>query len=561
MRENTDLEDMLLLMTPHHPRILSGNVAEQSQSSTKAADTNIMVLVPPTFRDFEITYIESSLGVYCLFTSDFPLLNLVIFVLLIAVGTDDAFLLFSHFPQNLKEESFYECLAHTSSTMFLTSFSTAVPFFVNIASNVVVFRCFGLFAGVTILINYILVISLLPAFLILQNRFSFLFSTKIENGKYLWLPLLTLIVVFSSVVAIKDLHLPEYNPLQLFEKIAIPLFARLVWGVKKVNSTAMFRPDAVTPLEALATTLATYRNFPFINHSEPFWPEKFIDWSNRYHCSEGFVCCNMSNSLFNNAFLDYCLRNSTSYIFTSYNDTPLFDNNSFALSGYTAMLPTHLSYSHRFHRLSQTFSRLSSLSPDHGWWAPEWAIISTWYDLQRSIVSDVRSSVIVSVAVVALFSLIQLKVQAIAAVTSCVCIIACSVGTVALLGWEIGVLEAVILVLVVGLSFDYTLHYGAALPATGCKSHKIQRAAQMAAVPVALSASTSFLAGAAMLFSQTHAFFQVGVFLIVITACSWVFATFFFLPLLFLSLRSSKHCDDCDRAAARTFPMDEKRSF
>ncbi|VDO22141.1 unnamed protein product [Heligmosomoides polygyrus] len=57
-----------------------------------------------------------SLAFYSFFTADFPLLNLVIFVLLIA------------------------CLAHTSSTMFLTSFSTAVPFFVNIASNVVVFR-------------------------------------------------------------------------------------------------------------------------------------------------------------------------------------------------------------------------------------------------------------------------------------------------------------------------------------------------------------------------------------------------------------------------------------
>ncbi|VDL68581.1 unnamed protein product [Nippostrongylus brasiliensis] len=144
------------------------------------------------------------------------------------------------------------------------------------------------------------------------------------------------------------------------------------------RSDPEFSLSTPSDVRALATTLATYRNFPFINHSEPFWPEKFIDWSNRYHCSEGFVCCNMSNSLFNNAFLDYCLRNSTSYIFTSYNDTPLFDNNSFALSGYTAMLPTHLSYSHRFHRLSQTFSRLSSLSPDHGWWAPEWAIISTW---------------------------------------------------------------------------------------------------------------------------------------------------------------------------------------
>ena len=34
-------------------------------------------------------------------------------------------------------------------------------------------------------------------------------------------------------------------------------------------------------------------------------------------------------------------------------------------------------------------------------------------------------------------------------------------------GWEIGVLEAVILVVVVGLSFDYTLHFGATIPLKG----------------------------------------------------------------------------------------------
>ncbi|KAK5975970.1 Protein dispatched [Trichostrongylus colubriformis] len=148
--------------------------------------------------------------------------------------------------------------------------------------------------------------------------------------------------------------------------------------------------------------------------------------------------------------------------------------------------------------------------------------------------------------------------QAVAAVITCMSIIACSVGCVTLLGWEIGVLEAVILVLVVGLSFDYTLHYGAALPKTGCKLHRILRAAQLASVPVSLSATTSFLAGASMLFSQTHAFSQVGVFLIVLTACSWVFATFFFLPLLFLSIRPTKRCAECDNLAIPSYPMDEK---
>ncbi|KAL6730972.1 hypothetical protein Aduo_001888 [Ancylostoma duodenale] len=552
-----------------------------------------------------------SLAFYSLFTSDFPLLNLVIFVLLIAVGTDDAFLLFSHFPEDLDEDSFHECLAHTSSTMFLTSFSTAVPFFVNIASNVVVFRCFGLFAGVTILINYFLIVSLLPAFLILQRRWCSCIPTLpdmgvylsksfkevlpwvVMQGRFVWMSALSIVVVVAVVVSLRDLHLPEYNPLQVFiasnphewydnnaekifefveGKIAIQLFVRLVWGVKTVNSTAMFRQNSVTPLESdpafslrtpsdvqkLASDLSGYRSLPFINYSEPFWPEKFLDWSASYSCQAGAVCCNMSDPLFADSYLDYCLRNSTSSITTSYNDTPIFDNTSFALCGYTALLPTHLSYSHRFHRLARAFDLLATLSPSNGWWVTEWSLISTWYDLQRSIVSDVRSSVIVSVSVVALFAVLQLKMQAVAAVISCVCIIACSVGAVTLLGWVIGVLEAVILVLVVGLSFDYTLHYGAALPKSGCKSHRIQRAANLAVVPVSLSAMTSFLAGASMLFSVTHAFSQVGVFLIVITLSSWIYATFLFLPLLSLTLPSSKECAECDKTNSGSFAMQEK---
>ncbi|VDM62324.1 unnamed protein product [Angiostrongylus costaricensis] len=301
--------------------------------------------------------------------------------------------------------------------------------------------------------------------------FSYLNNSSVAHiqGRYVWLTGLSIVAVFASIVSVRDLHLPEYNPLQLFitsnphewydnnaektfafveEKIAIPLFARLVWGVKAVNSTAMFQPDAIelpiipfhcaradlsfslaTPQDVrkLAGTLASYRTLPFINYSETFWPEKFLSWSDEYPCVSGqllasfallchpcgfplflstsrFVCCNISHPTFNNVYMDYCLRNSTSFIVISYNDTPLFDNSSFALTGslilqpvqyqfqvksadevvgvllnsYTALLPTQLSYSHRFHRLEHSFTLLGALSSPDGWWAPEWAVISTW---------------------------------------------------------------------------------------------------------------------------------------------------------------------------------------
>ncbi|CAJ0568897.1 unnamed protein product, partial [Mesorhabditis spiculigera] len=541
-----------------------------------------------------------ALAIYACFTPDFPLLNLVIFVLLIAVGSDDAFLLHSHFPDELNEESFYEALAHTASTMFLTSFSTAVPFFVNILSNVIVFRCFGLFAGLTMCVNFVLVISFLPTFLIIQKKYfsclpklpdlSKYFSTSIKvvfpqvliQGRFVWLASLSLVVVSCFYISLENLSLPKYNPLQLFRsdnphewydnhaqpifefveaKIAIPLHARLVWGIKPVKQPDMFRDLTDPPLEddptftlatvsdvkQLARTLKRIRALHFVEHSSPYWPEQFLTWSSKYACQPALVCCNITSPLFRGTYLDYCLRNSTSYIFTQYNDTPIFDAHDFRLIGYTALLPTKLRYAHVYRNLSVSFSQLDkNLQLDHGgWYTTEWYLMSTWFDLQRSIVSDCQSSALISLAVVALFAPIAMRWQAIACLLSICSIIIVSVGIVVMLGWTIGVLEAVILVLVVGLSFDFTLHFGASLPSDGCPMHRVERTAELAMGPVFLAAISSIIAGLPMLLCKTHAFFQVGVFLVVSMSVSWVFANFFFVPLLTLTLSRRQPCQQC----------------
>lgn len=191
---------------------------------------------------------------------------------------------------------------------------------------------------------------------------------------------------------------------------------------------------------------------------------------------------------------------------------------------------------------------LEMTKPDNGWWAPEWWLMSTWFDLLSSIVQDCLSSVVGSLVFVAIFAFIQLKFQAIAAVVTITGVIFTSSAIVTLLGWVLGVLEAVILVLVVGLSFDYTLHYGAALPEHGCAEHRIREATSKGVGPVTLAAFTSFLAGASMLPALTHAFYQVGVFLVVISITSWTFSTFFYLPMLSLTLpRQSGICPYCEK--------------
>ena len=65
------------------------------------------------------------------------------------------------------------------------------------------------------------------------------------------------------------------------------------------------------------------------------WVIRFPCSSHPYHSfiPFSFLCCNISNPLFSEYYLDFCMRNSTSFIFTAYNDTPIFDNLTFALVG------------------------------------------------------------------------------------------------------------------------------------------------------------------------------------------------------------------------------------
>ncbi|KAI1731727.1 enoyl-(Acyl carrier protein) reductase domain-containing protein [Ditylenchus destructor] len=175
--------------------------------------------------------------------------------------------------------------------------------------------------------------------------------------------------------------------------------------------------------------------------------------------------------------------------------------------------------------------------------------MSTWFDLQRSIISDCKQSVIISFLVVLVFAAVILRFKCVCAMITIASVVIVTAGAVTFLGWEIGVLEGVILVLVVGLSFDYTLHYGASVADKGCAFHRIQSSVQKSTVPVAMAALSSVLAGSVMLLAQTHAFYQVAVFLVVSSCVSFLYATFFFLPLLyiFLPTGAQKFCKRCER--------------
>ncbi|CAK6442217.1 unnamed protein product [Pipistrellus nathusii] len=108
----------------------------------------------------------------------FPFMNLTALVILVGIGADDAFVLCdvwnhtkSDKPQADTAEAVGVTLRHAALSMFVTSFTTAAAFYANYVSNITAIRCFGVYAGTAILVNYLLMVTWLPAVVVLHERY------------------------------------------------------------------------------------------------------------------------------------------------------------------------------------------------------------------------------------------------------------------------------------------------------------------------------------------------------------------------------------------------------
>ncbi|KAI4888932.1 hypothetical protein NFI96_025070, partial [Prochilodus magdalenae] len=108
----------------------------------------------------------------------FPFMNLTALIILVGIGADDAFVLCDVWnctkidkPNSELSETVNVTLQHAALSMFVTSFTTAAAFYANYVSNITAIRCFGMYAGTAILVNYILMITWLPAVVVLHERY------------------------------------------------------------------------------------------------------------------------------------------------------------------------------------------------------------------------------------------------------------------------------------------------------------------------------------------------------------------------------------------------------
>ncbi|CAF4102545.1 unnamed protein product [Rotaria socialis] len=224
----------------------------------------------------------------------------------------------------------------------------------------------------------------------------------------------------------------------------------------------------------------------------------------------------------------------------------------------------------------------------HGWFvSPQFL----FYDLMREVIRGTYTSLIFSM----LFAFVVLLLTSgnvlitIYAMLTIIFIIADTVAIFVLCGWELNILETIIIIMSVGLSVDFTVHYGVAYIKADWKKNQayIKRSSNVLKLldnnhkenykrdkttinnehsntndtlfqrlkkrhqqgnlqrfrriknslirvgsAVFIAGFTSFLAGVSMAPSKLTSFSQMGFFLMLIMFVSWLFATWFFLPLL-----------------------------
>jgi len=134
-----------------------------------------------------------------------------------------------------------------------------------------------------------------------------------------------------------------------------------------------------------------------------------------------------------------------------------------------------------------------------------------------------------------------------------VCTVVCLAGVLfGILGWEFGTVEAVGLIVAVGLSLDYSLHLSEAyLQAVGSSQYeRVQDALRKTGSSLVGAAGTSMVSCPPMLLCSIQVFAQFGSVIIISMLLSLIFSLVFFAAMLFIIGPVSGSTSVCAMAAS-----------
>ncbi|CAH1791276.1 unnamed protein product [Owenia fusiformis] len=577
----------------------------------------------------------------------FPFMNLMTIVILIGVGADDMFiytkvwsLAKSEKNNGTLEKIISDTIKHATLSMFVTSFTTAAALYTNYISHVTALRCFAIYSGTAILANFLLMVTWIPATIVMYDKwcsnycvcyspdiytpkrgicyyickipykaylqiadwsrifFEKLLPCIVVKLRFVWVIFLGLMGIGGLIIifykprfklpsshefqVFSPQHLFEIYDFKLkdefyFEKAAgqsmYTLPMTFVFGVEPRDNGSYLAPREPNNHGALVRdetfniaaeeSQIWLRSFCRKIRAHPFYKsspglqltncfiESLENFARRKCILETDICCGYSSiPIPEHKFME-CVgswaplltRTKARFPHNKYAGLRYSKDSREEIVAAVIQFNSKVPFSYKYDEINNYYSRMSTwveyqvetTAPSgmrRGWFISE----LEFYSLQKSILEGAPLSVGASVAVALVVTFITtlnvlVSLYAFLSISSTISV---TIAVLTLLGWQLNILESVTLTISVGLSIDFTLHYGVAYrlsPDLDREMRVICSTARMGS-PVTMAAATTFLAGAMMTPATVLAYRQLGIFLMLIMTISWVYSTLFFQSLL-----------------------------
>ena len=560
----------------------------------------------------------------------FPFLNSLSGLVLIAVGADDVFIFYDTWFQardNILgtpiEHILTKTFHHAILSIFITSLTTAAAFISNAVSSITAIKCFGIFSGVAILANFIMMVTWIPAIFVLWSQCNFKLCRKLCNGDacvkciqkvtncismffnkimplmitrawFVWLFLFTMLGTGGIILVFVHprLNLPSSQEFQLFgshtpiERYAQMLKNRfrcikedtklqpgidihIVWGLKAEDNGNWLDPQdygslvqdesfdlsSQNALQWLGDFCDVIKKQTFVNSasvtSKDCLIKSFLDEFTSPCLSPMFQpCCDQPSNNQNSTLLNMCLHRTHIRMLQSIPIGTLYFDSNNQIKVFEMIVESNQIFSTSFNDMDMFFKSVDKFVSNAlidapaglktGWFIgfhenSQFGGTLDFYDLQIALSTGTYIAIAVSLAFAAVVMLLT-SLNVVITLFAIICItlsIFATVGSLVLLGWELNILESVTLSLGVGLSIDFSIHYGMAyrMSKENKRHLRVEASLRTVGAAVTMAALTTFLAGSAVMPSKIISYTQLGTFLMLVMFFSWTFSTFFFQSL------------------------------
>ena len=329
-------------------------------------------------------------------------------------------------------------------------------------------------------------------------------------------------------------HELEKYPLKLkknfyFEstkKFSFPI--NFIWGIKATDQGNHFDPLDTGSLKWddnfnittknsqkwIAGFIPRLKNQSFFAKNQKLgFIDDFFNFYMKSNCTNNNkICCKDSVFPYNSKVFSECMKQLqclriTDHQFTSdgvTGDAPLFDTGG-QLRAMIMKFDSNVAFTSSFDPADRFWTEAESWSAKEFNTAPlstkGWFISNLqFYDLQRSLSKGTLESMSISLAIafgvmLLITANIYISVFAIVTIT---CALSVIVGTLVLMGWKLNILESITLSVSVGLSVDFTLHYGVAYVLAldnADRKSRVNFSMRSMSSAITMAAFTTFVAG------------------------------------------------------------------